>query len=186
MTRNTVMAGLVGLVLTMAPAMARADQTDSRLDGIFEQLKEAKTTREGALLEASIWQIWSETDEDDAAFLFRRGLDAMANDLPEDALGYFSDAIKKAPEFAEAWNKRATVLYLMGDYQRSVADVEQTLALEPRHFGALAGLGLINLALNREAAALKAFEAALKVHPQQPGLRAKAKELRDRLGGKPT
>lgn len=186
MLRNTVLVGFVGLALLCAPALARADQTDSRLDGLFEQLKDAKTTREGALLEAAVWQIWSETDEDDAAFLYRRGLDAMSNDLPEDALGYFSDAIKKAPAFAEAWNKRATVLFLMGDYQRSVADVEQTLSLEPRHFGALAGLGLINLALDREAAALKAFDAALKVHPQQPGLRAKVQELRAKLSGKPT
>jgi tetratricopeptide (TPR) repeat protein len=186
MTRNTVMAGLVSLALMAAPALARADQTDSRLEGLFEQLKDAQTTREGALLEAAVWQIWSETEEDDAAFLYRRGLNAMSNDLPEDAIGFFSDAIKKAPEFAEAWNKRATVLYLMGDYQRSVADVEQTLALEPRHFGALAGLGLINLTLGRETAALRAFEAALKVHPQQPELRAKVKELRTKLGGKPT
>lgn len=184
MTRNTVIAWLVSLALLAAPA--RADQTDSRLEGLFEQLKDAQTTREGALLEAAVWQIWGETDEDDAAFLYRRGLDAMSNDLPEDAIGFFSDAIKRAPDFAEAWNKRATVLYVMGDYQRSVADVEQTLALEPRHFGALAGLGLINLALGRDAAALRAFEAALKVHPQQPGLRAKVKELRGKLGGKPT
>lgn len=186
MKRNTVVAGLLCLALVAAPMPGRADQADSRLDGLFEQLKDAKTTREGALLEAAVWQIWSETDEDDAAFLFRRGLDAMSADRPEDALGYFSDAIKKAPEFAEAWNKRATVLYVMGDYQRSVADVEQTLALEPRHFGALAGLGLINMALGRDAAALRAFEAALRVHPQQPGLRVKAKELRDKLSGKPT
>ncbi len=186
MTRNTVVAAILCLALAAIPAPGWADQTDSRLDGLFEQLKDAKTTREGALLEAAVWQIWSETDEDDAAFLFRRGLDAMSADRPEDAVGYFSDAIKKAPEFAEAWNKRATVLYIMGDYQRSVADVEQTLALEPRHFGALAGLGLINQALGRDAAALKAFEAALKVHPQQPELRAKVRELRGKLGGKPT
>jgi len=186
MTRKTVMAGLLGLALIASPAPARADQTDSRLAGLFEQLHDAKTTREAVLLESAIWKIWGETEEDDAAFLYRRGLEAMQDDRPEDALGFFSDAIKKAPEFAEAWNKRATVLYVMGDYQRSVTDVEHTLALEPRHFGALSGLGLINLALGRDAAALKAFDAALRVHPFLTGVRLRAKELRDKLGGKPT
>ena len=111
---------------------------------------------------------------------------AIAKACGADAIHPCYGFLAEQPEFAEAWNKRATVLYLMGDYQRSVADVEQTLALEPRHFGALAGLGLINLALDREVAALRAFEAALNIHPQQPGLRAKIKELRTRLGGKPT
>jgi Flp pilus assembly protein TadD len=74
----------------------------------------------------------------------------------------------------------------MGDFTASVIDVEHTLALEPHHFGALSGLGLINLQLGRDAAALKAFEAALKVHPYLSGARQRIKELRDKLGGKPT
>lgn len=186
MMRKTLAVAVLALALHGFPAPAGADQTDSRLAGLFEQLHDAKTQREALLLESAIWQIWGETDNDDAALLFRRGLDAMGDDRPEDALTYFSEVIKREPNFAEAWNKRATVLFLMGEFQRSVDDVEHTLALEPRHFGALSGLGLINLTLGREAAALKAFEAALKVHPQLQGARIRAKELRDKLGGKPT
>jgi len=185
MTRNSVLAGLLALA-ALAATPARADQNDSRLPALFDQLRDAESPREALLLESAIWQIWGETDDDDAGLLYRRGMEALTADRPDDAVAYFSDAIKKAPDFAEAWNKRATVLFMMGDFGRSVADVEQTLALEPRHFGALSGLGLIYLTLGRDALALKAFEAALKVHPYLPGARLKAKELREKLGGKPT
>jgi len=163
-----------------------ADQRDSRLPALFEQLRRAQTAREALLLEAAVWQIWSETEDDDAGFLFRRGVEALSADRPDDALAYFTEVTKRAPDFAEGWNKRATVLFLMGDFAASVADVERTLVLEPNHFGALSGLGLINLQLGRDAAALKAFEAALKVHPFLAGARLRVKELRDKLGGKPT
>jgi len=186
MTRKTLVALALCLGLAGAPLPGLADQKDSRLPALFEQLRDAKTPREAYLLDQSIWQIWSEIEDDDVAFLYRRGVEAMTADRPDDALGFFTQVTRRAPEFAEGWNKRATVLFLMGEYAASVADVEHTLALEPNHFGALAGLGMINQQLGRDAAALKAFEAALKVHPYLPGARLRAKELRDKLAGKPT
>lgn len=186
MTRKPLVALALCLGMAWSPWTAKADQKDSRLPALFQQLREAKTPHEAYLLDQSIWQIWGEIEDDDVAFLFRRGLQAMNADRPDDALGYFTQVTKRAPDFAEGWNKRATVLFLMGDYTGSVVDVEHTLALEPNHFGALSGLGLINLQLGRDAAALKAFEAALKVHPYLPGARLYIKELRDKLGGKPT
>ncbi|MEC8183606.1 MAG: tetratricopeptide repeat protein, partial [SAR324 cluster bacterium] len=81
------------------------------------------------------------------------------------ALVLFSELTEEAPRFAEAWNKRATVLYLMGRLQESAKDVEQTLNLEPRHFGALSGKGLILMALKDWSGAIEAFEQGLKVHP---------------------
>ena len=81
------------------------------------------------------------------------------------ALVLFSELTEEAPGFAEAWNKRATVLYLMGRLQESAKDVEQTLKLEPRHFGALSGKGLILMALKDWSGAIAAFEQGLKVHP---------------------
>ena len=89
-----------------------------------------------------------------------------------------------APDFAEAWNKRATVLYLRGRLEESVIDVKRTLKLEPRHFGALSGLGLIYLAVGQPEIALKALDAALAIHPQMPGPREKAEQLRDDLKGR--
>jgi tetratricopeptide (TPR) repeat protein len=186
MTRKTLVAVALAVGLACAPLACLADQKDSRLAGLFEQLRQAQTPREALLLESAVWQIWSEIEDDDVAFLYRRGVEAMSADRPDDALGFFTEVTKRAPDFAEGWNKRATVLFIMGEYAGSVVDVERTVALEPHHFGALSGLGLINLQLGREAAALKAFEAALKVHPYLSGARQRIKELRDKLGGKPT
>ena len=186
MTRKTLAALALSLGLAYAPIGSMADQKDSRLPGLFEQLKQAQTPREALLLESAVWRIWAEIEDDDIAFLYRRGVEAMSADRPDDALGFFTEITKRAPGFAEGWNKRATVFYMMGDFAGSVVDVEHTLALEPQHFGALSGLGLINLQLGRDAAALKAFEAALKVHPYLFGARQRVKELRDKLGGKPT
>jgi tetratricopeptide (TPR) repeat protein len=174
------------MLLLFGADPAMADQKDSRLPELYERLKSADSLREARALEAAIWQIWMETDDDDAGLLFRRGLEAMANDAPDDALLYFSEVTRRAPDFAEGWNKRATVRFIMGDFHGSVEDVEHTLALEPNHFGALSGLGLINLALGRDAAALKAFEACMKVNPFFGGVRDRVKELREKLAGKPT
>ena len=96
----------------------------------------------------------------------------------EAALTSFNTVIEMRPDFAEGWNKRATLYYLVGEFERSIADVERTLALEPRHFGALSGLGLINMALERPVEALAAFEAALAVHPHMPNAKRMIKQLR--------
>ena len=97
----------------------------------------------------------------------------------------FNRLVEREPGFAEAWNRRATLHYLMGNYAASIDDIEHTLELEPRHFGALSGLGLIMLGLDRPAAALRSFEAALAVHPYLPGARTHIVELRRRLDGDP-
>ncbi len=188
MRKPVVTAFLVALAVAILAATGgvRADQMDSRLPELFDRLKSADSLREARVLEAAIWTIWTETDDDVVGLLFRRGMEAMANDTPDDALKYFTEVTRRAPDFAEGWNKRATIRFVMGDFPGSVEDVERTLALEPRHFGALSGLGLINLALGRETAALKAFEAAMAVNPFFPGVRERVKELREKLGGKPT
>ena len=90
------------------------------------------------------------------------------------------------PDFAEAWNKRATVHYLMGDYVASVHDIQQTLALERRHFGALSGLGMIYEAIGRPSAALRSFEAALAINPHLDATRQRIEELRRELEGSRT
>jgi tetratricopeptide (TPR) repeat protein len=89
------------------------------------------------------------------------------------------------PSFAEGWNKRATVYYLMGDFKASVGDIEHTLELEPRHFGALSGLGLIYMNMGKDQAALRAFRKTLEINPHLPAIRERADELAKKLKGEP-
>ena len=103
-----------------------------------------------------------------------------------DAVERFSELIDAEPSFAEAWNKRATVYYLMDRYEDSVRDIERTLALEPRHFGAISGMGLIFLERADEVGALDAFEKVLEIHPYARGARFYVEQLRLRLRGRRT
>ena len=98
-----------------------------------------------------------------------------------EALITFSRLIEMQPKFAEAWNKRATVYYALHDYDASARDIAETLKLEPRHFGALSGLGLVNIALGRYQAALTAFEMAVAHHPNLRGARENIKNLKEEL-----
>lgn len=185
MARKTLAAALAALLLALAPA-AEADQTDPQLPGLFAKLKMARSASEAFATEQAIWKLWGETQDDDARFPFTRGIESMEERDFKEALRHFTEATRRQPKFAEAWNKKATVEYLLGDFAASVASIERTLALEPRHFGALSGLGLINMALDRTEAAVKAFEAALEVHPFLSGGRVRLKELKEKLSGKPT
>ena len=157
---------LVLTVMTVVlPLQSRADQNDPRLDTLFEQLKVSQTPASAQALERLIWGIWLESDQNSINILMRQGVQAMQSGDLATAYDRFSAIVELEPEFAEGWNKRATVLYLVGDLDASIDDVKRTLALEPRHFGALSGLGLINDALEDAEAALEAYEAALEVHP---------------------
>ena len=96
------------------------------------------------------------------------------------AYQYFSEVIQEVPAFAEGWNKRATVLYLIGAYQESIEDIRETLQREPRHFGALSGLGLIFLRQRQFGPAAAAFRDALAIHPHLPRIRAALEQLESR------
>jgi tetratricopeptide (TPR) repeat protein len=165
-----------GVLATVGPA--RADQNDSRLGGLFERLKEAESPREAGEVEGRIWQIWSESDDGAVRGLMRDGIAALERGDYPHALTKFDQMVVIAPNFAEGWNKRATVHYLLGDYGQSLADIAKTLALEPRHFGALAGRGLVYVQLEDERRALEAFEAALAIHPNLTSAAANAEQLR--------
>ena len=112
--------------------------------------------------------IWHESGREDVDRLMEAGIEEMGSGRLRESIATFARIVGLAPEFAEGWNKRATAYYLAGELDASIRDVERTLALEPRHFGALSGLGLIYLARDDELGALRAFEATLKVHPRAP------------------
>ena len=159
-------------------------QDDPRLDTLFGKLKSTRDVTEAYEVEQEIWSVWLVSGDDRADAIIAKGLRAMTLRDYDTALGAFDEIVRLVPNFAEGWNKRATVYYLLGNYKASTADIETALALEPRHFGALTGLGLIRLAQGDDAKALEAFEAALEVHPHLPGADSHIKELRQRIKGK--
>lgn len=163
---------------------ARADQNNPELDTLFAQLKQSQNFETAQLLSNRIWTIWITNKKDSINILMRQGMRAMQGGDFASAYDYFSTMTDLEPEFAEAWNKRATVLFLIGDLGGSIKDVERTLALEPRHFGALTGLGMINDALEDEEGALEAYEEALKLNPYLPDAKLRVEQLRKALEGR--
>jgi len=184
MIRVLATSVVVAAVALAAVAPAAARQDDSRLDALFERLQATDDGAEARAIEATIWHIWIEADDPAADALMMRGIAALnAGDLRA-ALAAFDAVTRQLPDFAEGWNKRATVYYLMGRHDASVQDIVRTLALEPRHFGAISGLGLIYTASGQDAEALRTFEEALTIHPHMEAIRQRVKVLRARLRGK--
>ena len=176
---------MVVLVLAAPFGIPAAQARDTSLDALFDLLKKAKTAAEAQTVEGAIWVAWMHSGDAEADGLMQLGAAAMEAGDAEAALAVFDKLVARRPDFAEAWNKRATVHYMMGDFAASVADIQRTLALEPRHFGALSGLGLIYDALGKEQPALRAFEAALRIHPRLPGARAYVDAVREKTAGLP-
>lgn len=172
-----LLVGLAGL-----PGSGACDQTDPRLGPLFEQLKTATQPEAASSIERRIWEIWLESSDPAVESLMEDGVGAMNRGDYGAALETFDQMVVLAPEFAEAWNKRATVHYVLGNLHESLADIDATLKLEPHHFGALSGRGLVYVKLGDYEQALSAFEDALDVSPQSAGPLANAKALREILG----
>ena len=154
---------LIFLLLKFASAFA--DQNDVRLTELFRSLKSTESVSRASVFESKIWHIWMEHYDPEVESAMFQGVEAMKLQQFEQAFGHFSLMIKLAPDYAEGWNKRATVLYLMGRFKESEADVMRTLELEPRHFGALSGQGLIRIAIQDWTGAIYFLESALKINP---------------------
>lgn len=176
---------MLTLLFVMFASPAMADQNDPRLGPLFEQLGTAPDFEAAHEVELHIWNIWSKAKTAGGGVLFRQGIQYMNDGENEKALINFNALVEIEPEFAEGWNKRATLRYAMGNYDGSVEDIQRTLTLEEHHFGALAGLGLIYDALDQKGAALKAFRAALEIHPNMETIRRRAEELADEIEGIP-
>ena len=177
-------AVLAATFLTLSAPLA-ADQNDPRLDSLFARLKTIDDRALAKDVERDIWGIWTRSGDEDIDREMKKGLHAMDMGNVKAALAVFDSVVKKAPDFAEGWNKRATIYYYMNEYEASIRDVEKTLALEPRHFGALAGLGSIYLETGKEKDALVALEKALAVDPHLWSVRMRVDQLRKKLLGTP-
>jgi tetratricopeptide (TPR) repeat protein len=112
-----------------------------------------------------MWSVWSRSGAEDVDRLFAAGVEQMSRRQLEAAIDTFSQVIQRRPDFAEGWNKRATVYYLLGDYRRSLADCDEVMARNPYHWGALSGYGMIYMQLDQPARAIEYLEKALAVNP---------------------
>ena len=138
----------------------------SDLDGLFNQLKYAKNISLAKEYEDKIWKFWlSDGTSENNNIEMMKGVDLMQKGKLDDALKLFINLSESDPNWAEPINKIATIRYLQGDLYGSIRDIQLTLELEPRHFGAIAGLAQINLALGRYTDALKNLDFAIDIHP---------------------
>ena len=163
-TGRALFAALFIVALSAHPVFA--DQDDPELDALFVELQDQSLDLGAAQqLEGQIWQHWFHHDDEEVAAVMNEGGDHLRYGDLEAALQMFDEAVELAPDFAEAWNRRATVNYHLGRYEASLADIEETLAREPRHFGALFGRGLVFMGLEEWEKAYNAFGETLVVNP---------------------
>lgn len=187
------LASLVLAALALSPASLLAGPTREEALRALADTKSADSRRQGAralgetglmadlpklaaalrdtdplvreLAESAMWQVWSRSGDATIDRLFATGVEQMQARHGEEAVDTFSEIIRRRPEFAEGWNKRATVYYLLGEYQKSLADCDEVMKRNPYHFGALSGYGMIYMQLDQPAQALEYFERALRVNP---------------------
>ena len=134
-----------------------------------------------ALAEQSLWRVWSRSGDADADKILMHGTEQMQRGDLAEAVGTFTEIIKRKPDFAEAWNKRATAYYLAGEFEKSLADCDEVMKRNPVHFGALSGYGLIYLQLGKPEDALLYFERALGVNPNLAGIEQAVQAIKQLL-----
>ena len=159
---------LLSIAITLTPYTAQADQSDDRLGGLFAILQETNDVRTIRVTESQIWEIWLQHANADVQQLMLVGTQRMNTQRFPEAMVVFTRLTESFPDYAEGWNKRATLHYVLGNLDASIADIEKTLALEPRHFGALSGLGMVYIQRKELSKAKQAFEDLLAVHPNSP------------------
>lgn len=159
-----------------------AQQDADVLDGLFVELALPEQP-DWERIERSIWKEWSKSGSASMDLLLDRGRDAMEQGDMNTAIAHLSALIDHAPEFAEGWNARATAFFHAQQFSLSIFDIQQALALNPRHFGALQGLGQILEQLEDEKNALAAYRAAYSLHPNRPDLKDAIDRLDAKLAG---
>jgi tetratricopeptide (TPR) repeat protein len=172
-----ILCGFSAVAMAAGPATAQA-----RVDDYLDRLADPEL-RNWEVVEADVYQRWQISGSASADYLLQRGLDAMEAEDYAAAYDHLTALTDHAPEFAEGWNARATMFFEQQMFGPAIADIQRVLALEPRHFGALAGLGVMLEDMGDTDGALEAYEAAHAIHPNQPDIRRLLDDLRVQLEG---
>jgi tetratricopeptide (TPR) repeat protein len=181
MISNKLGLPIVMVLLLCLPAIGAADQTDERLDRLFATLQSSHDDSVLLETEATIWEIWYDSGEQTVDEKMELAAEMMrAHDLVA-AERVYTEIVEQLPGFSEGWNRRATVRYYLGDYAGSLADIEETLRLEPRHFGAIWGLGMILGSQRDYERAIFAFERLLEIKPNSIDARPRIELLKRQM-----
>ena len=166
------------------PAVPAEVPRDAQIDALFATLHDAKDKAAAKVAEGKITSLWLESGSATADLLMRWTLAAMEkNDYPR-ALDFLDRIVIMQPDYVEGWNKRATVYFLMEDYGKSIADIGKVLEIEPRHFGALSGLGMILRAIGDDKRAIEAYRQALALDPFLDNVKDALDELEKAAAGR--
>ena len=156
-----------------------ADERNQQLDGLFKELKTGEMLS-NLTIEQKIWKIWSTHPKDEnLTKLLQNGSDLVSKKKFFESIDIFTKVINFDPSWAEAWNKRATVFYLIGEFQKSQNDIDKVLELENRHFGALAGQGLVNIKLKNYEKAIMSYKKVQEIYPTMKSPKIMIKEINE-------
>jgi tetratricopeptide (TPR) repeat protein len=168
------------IVFLLFSCSLKADQNDARLEDLFDILSTTESDVQINEVTSNIWDIWYETNDPSIEADFYRGLESMRTGDLMMAVVFFTQVIDKNPNFAEGWNKRATVYYMLGKFDASMMDIHKTLKLEPRHFGAMDGMGLIFIHLEQFDKAIDIYNRMLEIFPNNSSTKQKKEMLLNR------
>ena len=169
------------ILIILLSNYAQADQKDERLIELFDKLFLSTNNMEASKLLFNIWDIWSMADNQETQIIFDEANQFMDVGELDNAIELFTKVVKQSPEFAEGWNKRATVYFLKGELNKSISDIEKTLNLEPRHFGALDGLAEIYLMQDDLVGAAVIYRRILEIIPSSKKSQDRLKLINDLL-----
>ncbi len=165
------------------PKVARGDRTQN-LDFLFGALKLAPDDDTAKAIEQRIWALWVVSRSDTTNLLMTRVKTALEQKDTELAIKLLDAIVKIKPDYIEAWNRRATIYYMKKDYSHSLSDIREVLRREPRHFGALSGLGLIMQDIGDDKQALEVYRRALAVYPRLQRIPDVVKTLQEKVEGR--
>jgi tetratricopeptide (TPR) repeat protein len=154
-----------------------------RLDALFNDLKKAKSPAVAEGVAARISREWADSGSASVNVMMNWANEAMEAKKYPIAMDFLDQVVVLQPDYAEGWNRRATLHFMMDNYAKSMADIEKTLKLEPRHYGALSGMGQIFMVLDKKELALRSYERALEVYPMMRNLQEQVGQLADELAG---
>lgn len=170
-------------VLAETPSSAAVAKAENPLQVLFSDLKRERNEKAAERIASRIWDEWNKSGSSSVDLMMLWSQQAIEAKKYDVALDFLDQIVTLDPSYAEGWNRRATVHFLMQNYRKSMSDIEHTLELEPRHFGALSGMAQIMTATGRDELALKAWQRVLDIYPMLRNAQNEVSRLSEELAG---